>query len=291
MSSKFSHMDLLNQYFLKMRDSILELELENTNLKKSQNGEIDKLRKEFISLFERHKELKEAFLESEKQVKELTHERDEILQKEKELSELMKCQFEEKFDAQQFLTPKKPTSNMENESQKMKYLKAKKAPIKLELKNMYESESDSDNSKLDFNLDENNTEEESMNVMKKIIGNDLWNCMESSVNNGQHQHKSSQTLFEPQGKACKNVNFQPSIEKTGLFEQNQAFMGKTGLFEQNQAFMGKTGLFEQNQAFKGNTGLFEQNQDFMEKMRLLKQNQASFEEYQAFLRSQGGNKK
>ena len=168
MSSKFSHMDLLNQYFLKMRDSILELELENTNLKKSQNGEIDKLRKEFISLFERHKELKEAFLESEKQVKELTHERDEILQKEKELSELMKCQFEEKFDAQQFLTPKKPTSNMENESQKMKYLKAKKAPIKLELKNMYESESDSDNSKLDFNLDENNTEEESMNVMKKI---------------------------------------------------------------------------------------------------------------------------
>ena len=54
MSSKFSHMDLLNQYFLKMRDSILELELENTNLKKSQNGEIDKLRKEFISLFERH---------------------------------------------------------------------------------------------------------------------------------------------------------------------------------------------------------------------------------------------
>lgn len=199
MSSKFSHMDLLNQYFHKMRDHIQELELENTNLKKSQNGEIDKLKKEFASLTERHKELKEAFLESEKQVKELTQEKEQILQKEKELSELIKSQFEEKFDAQQFLTPKKPTSNMENESQKVKYLKAKKVPRKLELKNMYESESESDDSKVNFDnlfhMEDKKSDDEGINVMKKLIGNDLWNCMESSINPGpQHyQHKSSQT--------------------------------------------------------------------------------------------------
>ena len=267
MSSKFSHMDLITQYYLKMRDHIQTLELENANLRKYQNSELNELKKEFSSLSERHRELKEAFLESENHVKELTHEKEEILQKEKELSELMKSQFEEKSDEQNFLTPKKPTTNMENESQKMKYLKAKKVSRKLEVKNMYESESDSDNSKLDFNLEENNSEEESMNIMKKLIGNDLLNCMESSINAGQqHQHKSSQTkvnqdgLFrqyqatyvEPQGKACKNVDFQPSMEKTELFEENQ---------------------------------------DFKEKMRLLKQNQAFFEEYKAFLRNQGGNKK
>ena len=202
MSSKFSHMDLITQYYLKMRDHIQTLELENANLRKYQNSELNELKREFSSLSERHRELKEAFLESENHVKELTHEKEEILQKEKEFSELIKSQFEEKSDEQNFLTPKKPTSNMENESQKMKYLKAKKVPRKLELKNMYESESDSDNSKIDFNLinlfpkEENNSEEESIDIMKKLISNDLWNCMESSINAGQqhqHQNKSSQT--------------------------------------------------------------------------------------------------
>jgi len=201
MSSKFSYMDSITQYFQKMRDRIQALELENSNLKKYQNSELDELKKEFANLSERHKELKEAFLESENQVKELTHEKELILQKEKEFSELMKSQFEEKSDDQKFLTPKKPTSDIKNESQKMKYLKAKKVPIKLDLKSMYESDSDSDDVKVNFNFQENNSEEESMDVMKKLIGNDLWNCMDSSVNSGQQQYqeKSSQTIINQNG--------------------------------------------------------------------------------------------
>jgi hypothetical protein len=187
-------MDSITQYYQKMRDRIQALELENANLKKSQNGELDELKKEFASLSERHKELKEAFLDSENQVKELTREKELILQKEKEFSELMKSQFEEKSDDQKFLTPKRPTSDIKNESQKMKYLKAKKTPRKLELKSMYESDSDSDDVKVNFNFQEINSEEDSINVMKKIIGNDLWNCMDSSVNpKQQSQEKSSQT--------------------------------------------------------------------------------------------------
>jgi len=186
-------MDSITQYYQKMRDRIQALELENANLKKSQNGELDELKKEFANLSERHRELKEAFLESENQVKELTREKELILQKEKEFSELMKSQFEEKSE-DQFLTPKRPTSNIKKESQKMKYLRAKKVPRKLELKSMYESDSDSDDIRVNFNFQENNSEEDSINVMKKIIGNDLWNCMDNSVNpKQQRQEKSSQT--------------------------------------------------------------------------------------------------
>jgi len=186
-------MDSITQYYQKMRDRIQALELENANLKKSQNGELDELKKEFANLSERHRELKEAFLESENQVKELTREKELILQKEKEFSELMKSQFEEKSE-DQFLTPKRPTSNIKKESQKMKYLRAKKVPRKLELKSMYESDSDSDDIRVNFNFQENNSEEDSINVMKKIIGNDLWNCMDNSVNpKQQSQEKSSQT--------------------------------------------------------------------------------------------------
>ena len=189
MSSKISYMDSITQYYQKMRDRIQALELENANLKKSQNGELDELKKEFANLSERHRELKEAFLESENQVKELTREKELILQKEKEFSELIKNEFEQ-FSQ----TPKRPISNMENESQKMKYLRAKKLPKKLELKSMYESDSDSDDIRVNFNFQENNSEEDSINVMKKIIGNDLWNCMDNSVNpKQQSQEKSSQT--------------------------------------------------------------------------------------------------
>jgi hypothetical protein len=202
MTSKFSHMDLINQYFVKMRDRIIALKLENDNLKKSQSSEFDKLKKEFSSLSERHIELKKAFLESENLAKELIHEKEEILQKEKEFSEQIRNDFEKQlaeqtpfdnlfsqtpFDNLFPQTPKKTTSNILNESQKMKYLKAKKKNSKkLELKTMHESESDSE---------ENNSEEESIDVMKKLIGNDLWNCVESSINaeQQQYQHKSSQT--------------------------------------------------------------------------------------------------
>jgi hypothetical protein len=186
-------MDSITQYYQKMRDRIQALELENANLKKSQNGELDELKKEFANLSERHRELKEAFLESENQVKELTREKELILQKEKEFSELMKSQFEEKSE-DQFLTPKRPTSNIKKESQKMKYLRAKKVPRKLELKSMYESDSDSDDIRVNFNFQENNSEEDSINFFKKIIGNDFWNCMDNSVNTKQQsQVKSSQT--------------------------------------------------------------------------------------------------
>jgi hypothetical protein len=195
-------MDLINQYFVKMRDRIIALKLENDNLKKSQSSEFDKLKKEFSSLSERHIELKKAFLESENLAKELIHEKEEILQKEKEFSEQIRNDFEKQlaeqtpfdnlfsqtpFDNLFPQTPKKTTSNILNESQKMKYLKAKKKNSKkLELKTMHESESDSE---------ENNSEEESIDVMKKLIGNDLWNCVESSINaeQQQYQHKSSQT--------------------------------------------------------------------------------------------------
>jgi hypothetical protein len=227
-------MDLINQYFRKMIDRTQALELENSNLKKSQNSDLDKLRKEFSSLSERHKELKEAFLESENQVRALTHEKNEIIQKEKEFSEQIKNTFEQQFSstnsqklAEQMSfdnsfpqTPKKLTSNLENESQKMKHLKAKKAPRKLVFKNMYESDSDDTddakfqepNSLLKFNnfinsklenfdykpdqntlfKDEQFQDDESIDVIKKLINNDLWNCIEASVSPDQ-QHKSSQT--------------------------------------------------------------------------------------------------
>ena len=209
MTSKFSHMDLINQYFVKMRDRIIALKLENDNLKKSQSSEFDKLKKEFSSLSERHIELKKAFLESENLAKELIHEKEEILQKEKEFSEQIRNDFEKQlaeqtpfdnlfpqtpFDNLFPQTPKKTTSNILNESQKMKYLKAKKKNSrKLELKTMHESESDDSNVNLNLK-EENNSEEESIDVMKKLIGNDLWNCVESSINaEQQYQHKSSQT--------------------------------------------------------------------------------------------------
>lgn len=253
MSSKFSHMDFINQYFHKMRDRIQALELENSNLKKSQSDDYDKLKKEFTSLSERHKELKEAFLESENQVKLLTTEKEEILQKEKELSELIKNEFEQ-FSQ----TPKRPISNMENESQKMKYLRAKKVPRKLELHSMYESESDSDDSKVNFNLmnllpkEEFNSEEESMNVMKKIIGNDLWNCMDSSINSGQQQYqdKSSQTKSNQDGlfdaylaNHGKNIDFlrsqeerfQRKINNGELFDAYLTTHGKNVDFLRSQA--------------------------------------------------------
>jgi hypothetical protein len=195
-------MDLINQYFKKMLDHIQVLELENSNLKKNQNGEIDNLKKEFTSLTERHKELKEAFLESENQVKELTRQNEELIQKEKEFSEQIKNTFEQQFGfvnqnlTDQMSTPKKSPNNLENESQKMKYLKAKKVPKKLVLKNMYESESDSDDSKQNHDLINNTSvdrsDDDSINVMKKLIGDDLWNCLETNVNT-DHQHKSSQT--------------------------------------------------------------------------------------------------
>jgi hypothetical protein len=251
MSSKFSHMDFIIQHFHKMHDRIQALELENSNLKKLQNDDYDKLKQEFANLSERHKELKEAFLESENQVKLLTTEKEEIIQKEKELSELIKNEFEQ-FSQ----TPKRPISNIENESQKMKYLRAKKAPRKLELHSMYESESDSDDSKVNFNLmnllpkEELNSEEESMNVMKKIIGNDLWNCMESSLNSKQQsQDKCSQTksnqdgLFdaylETHGKnvdflRSKEERFPRKINNSGLFDAYLATHGKNVDFLRSQ---------------------------------------------------------
>jgi hypothetical protein len=247
MSSKFSYMDSINQYFQKMRERIQVLELENSNLKKLQNGEVEQLKKEFSSLSERHKELKEAFLESENQVKELTREKEEILQKEKEFSELVKNEFENKTNEQVFQTPKKIPFNVENESQKMKYLKAKKLPKKLELKSMYESESDSDGSnenqvkfsdfitKLEnfqYKPDEDTlgrddeVQDESVNVMKQLIGNDLWNCMESSINNEQH-HKSSQTKPNEDKELMLLTNmFGAFLEKLNSQDKTNAYLAK-----------------------------------------------------------------
>ena len=258
MTPKFSHMDLINQYFKKMIDHTRILELENSNLKKSKNIELDKLKKEFSSL-------KEAFLKSENQVRELTREKEEILQKEKELSEEIKNIFEQsKLDQLclvdltlldthmdstnqiSYETPNKSTSNLENESQKMKYLKLKKVPRKLVLKSMYESDDideyikfqvpetkiniqvpetkvniqvpetkvkiqvpetevkisnfDYKSDKYALDKDELGKDEldkdESIEVMKKLIDNDLWNCIEASVSPDQ-QHKSSQTKPKP----------------------------------------------------------------------------------------------
>lgn len=231
MSSKLSHMDLITQCYHKMIDHIKSLELENSNLKKSQNDDYDKLKKEFASLSERHKELKEAFLESENLVKELTREKNEILQKEKDLYEIMKSKFDEKSD-EQFLTPKRPTSNMNDESQKMKYLRAKKTPKKLQLKNMYESESESDDSKVEINLtnllsnEEKKSDDESIDVMRKLISNDLWNCMESSINASQQQcqHKSSQTKLDQDEELVLLTNmFGSYLAKLNL-------QGKTGAY-------------------------------------------------------------
>ena len=271
MTPKFSHMDLINQYFKKMIDHTRILELENSNLKKSKNIELDKLKKEFSSL-------KEAFLKSENQVRELTREKEEILQKEKELSEEIKNIFEQsKLDQLclvdltlldthmdstnqiSYETPNKSTSNLENESQKMKYLKLKKVPRKLVLKSMYESDdideyikfqvpetkiniqvpetkvniqvpetkvniqvpetkvkiqvpetkvkiqvpetevkiSNFDYKSDKYALDKDELDkDESIEVMKKLIDNDLWNCIEASVSPDQ-QHKSSQTKPKP----------------------------------------------------------------------------------------------
>jgi len=232
MSSKFSYMDTINEYFHKMQERIQVLELENSNLKKFKNAEVDQLKKELSSLSERHKELKEVFLESENQIKNLIREKEEILQKEKEFSELLKSKFEEKSNDQIFSTPKRST-DIKNESQKMIFLKAKKPHLKLELNNIYDSESESENSKIKINLsnlvskEETKSDDEGIDVMKKLIGADLWNSMESNTNASQqnNQHKSSQTRLNQDEELVLLTNmFGSYLAKLNLQEKTGTYL-------------------------------------------------------------------
>ena len=200
---------VINQYTAQYLKQIEELKLENTWLK--QNSETyNQLNKDHQNLHARHTEIKQAYIESERENNQLRLTVNDLKKDQASLIHDVETHFQDSLsEMTQSQTPRKPTRNLSQPNQKILHRNAK---------SRYELDSENENSDNEYNS------KRYLNFGTSNIIN--LNIDDNKINEGKQDDKQMDTEMEIMKKLIEEGNredFEMTNQKTTTVQPNIHF--------------------------------------------------------------------